>query len=195
MIGARGCGGKRCQPRRAEIPRQILPIPDPNNKAGLTTYDAKGNSDTKFPAIDPLRPPNGAPNVLIVLLDDVGFAASSAFGGVINTPTAERLARGGLKFNRFHTTALCSPTRQAMLTGRNHHSVNMGEIPCEIATSAPGYTSVLPKDKAPLAMTLKLNGYSDSAVWASVTRCRCGRRAQWDHSTSGLLAAAASSIS
>ena len=141
----------------SKIPRQILPIPDPQY-VGLTTYDAK-DSDTKFPAIDPLRPPNGAPNVLIVLLDDVGFAASSAFGGVINTPTAERLARGGLKFNRFHTTALCSPTRQAMLTGRNHHSVNMGGI-CEIATSAPGYTSVLPKDKAPLAMTLKLNGYS-----------------------------------
>jgi arylsulfatase A-like enzyme len=72
--------------------------------------------------------------VLIVLLDDVGFAASSAFGGVINTPTAERLAGNGLKFNRFHTTALCSPTRQAMLTGRNHHSVNMGGI-CEIATA------------------------------------------------------------
>src|SRR6185503_18805079 len=72
---------------------------------------------------------------------------------------AERLAKGGLKLNRFHTTALCSPTRQALLTGRNHHSVNMGAI-CELATSAPGYSSVLPKDKAPLAMTLKLNGYS-----------------------------------
>ena len=140
-----------------ELSRTILPIPD-REHVGLTTYDAK-DPDTKFPPIEPLRPPKGAPNVLIVLLDDVGFAASSAFGGVINTPTAERLAKGGLKFNRFHTTALCSPTRQAMLTGRNHHSVNMGGI-CEIATSAPGYTSVLPKDKAPLAMTLKLNGYS-----------------------------------
>ena len=89
----------------------------------------------------------------------MGFGASSAFGGPIHTPTAERLAKNGLKFNRFHTTALCSPTRQALLTGRNHHSVNMGGI-CEIATSAPGYTSVLPKNKAPLAMTLKLNGYS-----------------------------------
>ena len=124
----------------------------------MTTYDAK-DPDTKFPPIEPLRPPKGAPNVLIVLLDDVGFAASSAFGGAINTPTAERLANGGLKFNRFHTTALCSPTRQALLTGRNHHSVNMGGI-CEIATAAPGYSSVLPKNKAPLAMTLKLNGYS-----------------------------------
>ena len=139
------------------IQRSILPIPD-KQYVGVTTYDAK-DSDTKFPPITPLRPPKGAPNVLIVLLDDVGFAASSAFGGPINTPTAERLAKGGLKFNRFHTTALCSPTRQALLTGRNHHSVNMGGI-CEIATAAPGYSSVLPKNKAPLPMTLKLNGYS-----------------------------------
>ena len=140
-----------------KISRDILPIPD-REHVGLTTYDAK-DPDTKFPPITPLRPPKGAPNVLIILLDDVGFASSSAFGGVINTPTAARLAKGGLKFNRFHTTALCSPTRQAMLTGRNHHSVNMGAI-CELATSAPGYSSVLPKNKAPLAEILKLNGYS-----------------------------------
>jgi arylsulfatase A-like enzyme len=139
------------------LQRSILPIPD-RQHVGLTTFDAK-NPDTRFPPIVPLRPPKDAPNVLIILIDDAGFAASSPFGGVINTPTAERLARNGLRFNRFHTTALCSPTRQALLTGRNHHSVNMGGI-CEIATSAPGYSSVLPKNKAPLAMTLKLNGYS-----------------------------------
>jgi arylsulfatase A-like enzyme len=140
-----------------KIQRQILPIPD-SQHVGLTTYDAK-DPDTKFPPIEPLRPPKGAPNVLIVLIDDCGFGAASAFGGPIATPNAERLAATGLKFTRFHTTALCSPTRQALLTGRNHHSVNMGGI-CEIATSASGYTSVLPKNKAPLAMTLKLNGYS-----------------------------------
>ena len=140
-----------------KVQRSILPIPDTQH-VGVTTYDAK-DPDTKFPPIESLRPPKGAPNVLIVLLDDVGFAASSAFGGPIHTPTAERLAGKGLKFNRFHTTALCSPTRQALLTGRNHHSVNMGGV-CEIATAAPGYSSVLPKSKAPLAMTLKLNGYS-----------------------------------
>jgi arylsulfatase A-like enzyme len=139
------------------IQRSILPIPDAQH-VSLTTYDAR-DPDAKFPPIEPLRPPKDAPNVLIVLLDDVGFAASSAFGGAIHTPTAERLAKSGLKFNRFHTTALCSPTRQALLTGRNHHSVNMGGI-CELATSAPGYTSVLPKNKAPLATTLKLNGYA-----------------------------------
>ena len=108
---------------------------------------------------DPVRAPAGAPNVLVVLIDDVGFGASSAFGGAIHTPNAERLAAGGLKYNRFHTTALCSPSRQALLTGRNHHAVGMGGI-TEIATSAPGYSSVRPNTAAPLAETLRLNGYS-----------------------------------
>ena len=95
----------------------------------------------------------------MVLLDDVGFGASSAFGGPCATPAAERLAAGGLKYNRFHTTALCSPTRAALLAGRNHHAIGMGGI-TEIATSAPGYSSVRPNTAAPLAETLKLNGYS-----------------------------------
>jgi arylsulfatase len=137
--------------------RSILPIPD-RAYAGLVKYDAK-DPESKFPPIEPLRPPPGAPNVLIVLIDDAGFASSSAFGGPIDTPTAERLAADGLKYNRFHTTALCSPTRSALLTGRNHHTVGMGGI-TELATSAPGYTSVWPDSCAPLAMTLKLNGYS-----------------------------------
>src|SRR6202051_1985026 len=143
-----------------DIQRTVLPIPD-QSRTGLVTYDAK-DPDTKFPPITPLRPPKGAPSVLIVLLDDVGFAASSAFGGPCNTPTAERLAADGLKFNRFHTTALCSPTRQAMLTGRNHHSVNMGGI-CEIATGFPGYTSVRPDSAATIAQVLKFNGYNTAA--------------------------------
>ena len=143
--------------QRAKLSRSILPIPD-RTHIGLTTYDAK-DPNTKFPPIEPLRPPKDAPNVLVVLLDDVGFAASSAFGGPCETPNFDKLASGGLKYNRFHTTALCSPTRQALLTGRNHHSVEMGGI-TELATSAPGYSSVLPKNKAPLPMTLKLNGYS-----------------------------------
>ena len=142
---------------RPQLRRDVLPIPD-RTPIGLTTYDAKDPA-TSFPPIEPLRPPEGAPNVLIVLIDDVGFAASSAFGGPINTPTAERLAADGLKYNRFHTTALCSPTRQALLTGRNHHAVGMGGI-TEIATSAPGYNSIRPNTCAPLAETLKLNGYS-----------------------------------
>ncbi len=137
--------------------RTMLPIPD-RPSPGLTTYDAK-DPDTAFAPIEPLLPPAGAPNVLVILLDDVGFGASSAFGGPCSTPTAERLAAGGLRYNRFHTTALCAPTRQALLTGRNHHSVGMGSI-TETATSAPGNSSLRPNTKAPLAMTLKLNGYS-----------------------------------
>ena len=137
--------------------RTMLPIPD-RPAPTLTTYDAK-DPDTAFPPIEPLLPPAGAPNVLVILLDDVGFGASSAFGGPCSTPTGERLAAGGLRYNRFHTTALCAPTRQALLTGRNHHSVGMGSI-TETATSAPGNSSVRPNTKAPLAMTLKLNGYS-----------------------------------
>jgi arylsulfatase A-like enzyme len=139
------------------IKRDVLPIPHEAH-AGLVTYDAK-DPETSFPPIEPLRPPAGAPNVLVVLLDDAGFGASSAFGGPCSTPVAERLAANGLKYNRFHTTALCSPTRQALLTGRNHHSVGMGGI-TEIATSAPGYNSIRPNSAAPLAETLKLNGYS-----------------------------------
>jgi arylsulfatase A-like enzyme len=137
--------------------RDHLPIPD-RPYDGPIFEDAK-DPEATFAPIEPLRPPAGAPNVLVVLIDDVGFGASSAFGGPCQTPTAERLAAAGLTFNRFHTTALCSPTRQATLTGRNHHSVGMGGI-TEIATSAPGYNSIRPNTCAPVAETLKLNGYS-----------------------------------
>jgi arylsulfatase A-like enzyme len=140
-----------------EVSRTVLPIPDQPYE-GEPPLDAKDPGAT-FPPIQPLRPPQGAPNVLVVLLDDVGFAASSAFGGPCATPTAERLAGNGLKYNRFHTTALCAPTRAALLTGRNHHTVGMGVI-TELATSAPGYNSLRPNTCAPLAQTLRLNGYS-----------------------------------
>jgi len=143
------------------VGREVLPIPD-RPYEGLITYDAK-DPDTSFPPIEPLRPPDGAPNVLVVLIDDVGFGASSAFGGPCNTPNAERLAANGLKYNRFHTTALCSPTRSALLTGRNHHAVGMGAI-TEIATSAPGYNSIWPNTAAPLAEILKQNGYSTAQL-------------------------------
>ena len=139
------------------ISRTVLPIPDPP-RTGLMLYDAK-DPENKYPAITQLRPPKGAPNVLVILIDDAGFGSSSAFGGPCATPNAEALAAGGLKFNRFHTTALCSPTRQAMLTGRNHHTVGMGGI-TEIASGSPGYNSILPNNCSPLARTLKLNGYA-----------------------------------
>jgi arylsulfatase A-like enzyme len=139
------------------MPRNVLPIPDVT-PVSLTTFDAK-DPDTKYPPIRALRPPRGAPNVLIVLIDDAGFGSSSAFGGPCYTPTFERLAAGGLRYTRFHTTALCSPTRAALLSGRNHHSVGMGAI-TEFATSAPGQNSMRPNTCAALAETLKLNGYS-----------------------------------
>src|SRR5437773_800793 len=132
---------KKNPPKKADetVERSILPIPDVPH-VGLTTYDAK-DPDTKYPPIRDLRPPESSPNVLIILVDDVGFAASSAFGGPCQTPNAEQLAADGLKYNRFHTAAICSATRQALLTGRNHHSCHMGGI-TEIATAAPGYDSV-----------------------------------------------------
>ena len=137
--------------------RAILPIPD-QVKHGLTTYDAK-DPDTHFPAIRELRPPEGAPNVVIILLDDAGFGSTGTFGGPCDTPTFDKLAAGGLRYNRFHTCALCAPTRAALLTGRNHHSVGMGTV-TEIATAAPGCSTLKPNNKAPFAETLKLNGYS-----------------------------------
>jgi arylsulfatase len=158
------------------IQRETLPIPDPE-PIGITTYDAK-DPDTRYPPIVPLRPPPGAPNVLVVLIDDAGFGASSAFGGPCHTPTAERLAAGGLKYTRFHTTALCAPTRQALLTGRNHHSVGMGAV-TEMATSAPGNSSVRPKNKAPLAEILKLNGYSTAQFG------KCHEVPLWENSPMG----------
>jgi arylsulfatase len=152
------------QPEKSEfaagninLQRSVLPIPDKPYK-GLIVYDAK-NVDAKFPPIQPIRPPKKAANIVLILLDDVGFGASSAFGGPINTPVAEALATDGLRYTRFHTTALCSPTRAAILTGRNHHTVGMGGI-TEIATAASGYNSIRPNYCAPLAKILKYNGYS-----------------------------------
>ena len=137
--------------------RDNLPIPD-QPYTGLIKYDAK-DPEATFPKMEQLRPPKGAPNVVVVLLDDVGFGAASTFGGPCETPTAERLASDGLKYNRFHTTALCSPTRAAFLSGRNHHSVGFGSI-TELATAAPGYNAVRPNTAATIAEILRLNGYS-----------------------------------
>jgi arylsulfatase len=127
-------------------------------RAKFVAYDAK-DPDSKTTPIADLRPPKDAPNVLVVLIDDCGFGAPSAFGGPCATPAAEKLAADGLKYTRFHTTAICSATRQALLTGRNHHSAGMAGI-TEIATGMPGYSSVRPNSMAPLAQTLKLNGYN-----------------------------------
>jgi arylsulfatase A-like enzyme len=139
--------------------REILPIPDILSR-GKVALDVR---DAEFPPIKPLRPPEGAPNVVIVLIDDMGFGCPSANGGPVNMPALEKIAERGLQYTRFHTTALCAPTRQALLTGRNHHSAEMGSI-TELATSAPGQTSVRPNSVATIAEMLRLNGYSTGAA-------------------------------
>lgn len=143
------------------VSRTVLPIPE-RPFTGPVMFDAK-DPNSKFPPIEPLRPPKGAPNVLLILLDDAGFGAMNTFGGPCTTPTADRLAAGGLTYNRFHVCALCAPSRAALLSGRNHHSVGMGAI-TEGATSAPGSNSIRPKAAAPLAEILKLNGYSTAHI-------------------------------
>jgi arylsulfatase len=109
-----------------------------------------------------VRAPEGAPNVVIILLDDIGFGAPSPFGGPVNMPTLQHLADNGLRYNRFHTIALCAPTRGALKSGRNHHRVNMGSIP-EIATGFAGNTTVIPDTAAPIAEVLRQNGYNTGA--------------------------------
>jgi arylsulfatase A-like enzyme len=142
----------------AELDRTVLPITEPASKP-ITTLDAR---DAKAPPRFEVKSPQGAPNVVIVLIDDIGFGHSSAFGGPIRMPTLEKLAGGGLKYNRFHTTALCSPTRVALLTGHNHHANNAGAI-MELATAFPGNTGVRPRTITTLAEILKQNGYSTAA--------------------------------
>jgi arylsulfatase A-like enzyme len=138
-----------------KVGREILPIPDQPYR-GPVPFDARTSAPPPQPM---LHAPEGAPNVVIVLIDDMGFGIPSAFGGCVEMPTTERLAKGGLRYNHFHTTALCSPTRAALLTGRNHHSVNMGVI-TEFGTSWPGATGMIPNTCASIAQILKLNGYS-----------------------------------
>src|ERR1043165_8596858 len=133
-----------------EINRAVLPVPEPKPPT-ITELDAR---KAKAPPRFEVKAPKGAPNVVIVLIDDIGFGHSSAFGGPIHMPTLEKLAANGLKYNRFHTTALCSPTRVALLTGRNHHVNNAGAI-MELATAFPGNTGVRPNSVAPLAEMLR----------------------------------------
>jgi arylsulfatase A-like enzyme len=151
---------------RGETPpvldRTRLPIAEPAAPAISEIDPHKVAAPERFE----VRPPKGAPNVVIVLIDDMGFGHSSAFGGPCDMPTFERLANEGLRFNRFHTTALCSPTRAALLTGRNHHVNNMGSI-TELATAFPGNTGVRPRNVTPLAEILRLNGYGTAAFGKS----------------------------
>src|SRR5881227_1797191 len=122
-----------------------------------------GGSQPGWEQIGHVKPPEGAPNVLVVLIDDAGFGNPSTFGGPIDTPNYDRMATEGLRYNRFHVTAMCSPTRAALLTGRNHHAVGMGGIP-EFSGGFPGYSAMLPRDAAPFPKVLKENGYSTACV-------------------------------
>ena len=145
-------------PLHAQIDRSVLPIAEP----AVVPIDILDARDAKAPPRFGVTAPEGAPNVVIVLIDDIGFGHSSAFGGPIKMPTLEKLANQGLRYNRFHTTALCSPTRTALLTGHNHHANNAGAI-MELATAFPGNTGVRPKEITTLAEILRQNGYSTGA--------------------------------
>ena len=118
-------------------------------------------SDSKAWWAPRVVPPKGAPNVLLIMTDDQGFGAPSTFGGVIPTPAMDRIAKAGLRYTNFHSTSLCSPTRAALITGRNHHSVGSGVVG-EIATGFPGYDSIIPIDKGTIGTILKANGYATS---------------------------------
>jgi arylsulfatase A-like enzyme len=154
--------------------RTVLPIPEPQYPHS-TVFDVR--NATPPPRFE-VKAPANAPNVLIVLIDDMGFGQSSAFGGPIHMPTVEGLANSGLRYNEFHTTALCSPTRSALLTGRNHHMNNFGSI-AETATSFPGQTGQRPNSVATIAEMLRLNGYSTAAFGKS------HETAPWEVSPSG----------
>jgi arylsulfatase len=140
------------------LDRSMLPVQEPPRPL----FDELSVKDVPMPPEFAVKAPADAPNVLIVLIDDLGFGATTPFGGPIETPTLDRLAESGLRYNNFHTTALCSPTRAALKAGRNHHTVNMGFI-TEMATGYPGNTGQIPNSTAPLAEMLRLNGYSTGA--------------------------------
>lgn len=147
-----------CAAALDELDRRSLPIAQPPTKP-IATLDAR---NAKAPPRFEIKAPKGAPNVVIILIDDIGFGHGSAFGGPIQMPTLDKIAAGGLRYNRFHTTALCSPTRVALLTGHNHHANNAGAI-MELATAFPGNTGVRPDTITPLAEILRQNGYSTAA--------------------------------
>ncbi|MCJ7685007.1 MAG: arylsulfatase, partial [Desulfobacteraceae bacterium] len=157
-----------------KMDRTILPIQPPKHEP-ITELDAR---KAKAPERFEVKAPEGAPNVVVVLIDDIGFGATEPFGGAISTPTFDRLADEGLRFNQFHTTALCSPTRASLLSGRNHHAVNVGSV-MEVATGFPGNQGRRPDDAKYVAETLRQNGYSTAAFG------KWHETAPWEVSVSG----------
>jgi arylsulfatase len=175
MIG--GLCASLAQPAAAQtgsVDRTVLPI-QPPTAAPISEIDVR---NATMPPLFSVAAPEGAPNVLIVLLDDVGFGATDAFGGPIDTTALDELAAEGLRFTSFHTTALCSPTRAALKSGRNHHVASMGFI-TEMATGFPGSTGQIPNSVAPLAEILRLNGFSTAAFG------KWHETAAWETSVSG----------
>ncbi|MGZ8238082.1 MAG: sulfatase-like hydrolase/transferase, partial [Methylobacter sp.] len=156
------------------IDRTVLPIPEPIHPPS-TELDVR---NAKAPPRFEVKTPNGAPNIVIVLIDDMGFGTANTFGGPVAMPNLDRLAQGGLRYNNFHTTALCSPTRQALKTGRNHHTGNTGSI-METSTAFPGNNGVLPNSVASVAEMLRLNGYNTGAFG------KWHETAPWEISVSG----------
>ena len=157
-----------------QVDRTVLPIPEPKRP----TYSELDARNAKAPPRFQVKAPIGAPNIVIVLIDDIGFGGPSTFGGPIQTPALDRLAAAGLRYNNFHTTALCSPTRLALKCGRNHHTANGGSI-METSTAFPGNTGQIPNSVAPLAEMLRLNGYSTGAFG------KWHETAPWETSVSG----------
>ena len=139
------------------IPGNQIPPPDPKF-GGVIKEKASESTPWWAPRV---VPPKGAPNVLLIMTDDQGFGAPGTFGGVIPTPSMDRIAKAGLRYTNFHSTSLCSPTRAALITGRNHHSVGYGVVG-EIATGFPGYNSIIPIEKGTIGTILKANGYATS---------------------------------
>ena len=142
------------------VDRSHLPIRRP--RFGGVVNRTLAGSQPDWDLIGHPTPPDGAPNVLLVLIDDAGFGNPSTFGGPIQTPNYTRMAEGGVRYNRFHVTAICSPTRAALLTGRNSHAVGFGSVG-EFAGGYPGYSATLPRDAAPFPRILRDNGYSTAA--------------------------------
>jgi arylsulfatase A-like enzyme len=170
-----GSSSPAAETKTAAAPdRTVLPLQAPKPPV----YKELDVRNAKMPPHFEVKAPAGAPNVVIILIDDLGFGATETFGGPISTPTLERLAQEGLRYNNFHTTALCSPTRAALKSGRNHHTVNMGFI-TEMATGFPGATGQIPNAAAPVAEMLRLNGYSTAAFG------KWHETAAWETSVSG----------
>ena len=161
---------------QANPDRTVLPLAEPA-RAKVTDLDVR---TAKAPPRFEVKAPDGAPNVIVILIDDLGFAGTGAFGGPIKTPTFDRLASQGVKYNNFHTTAVRSPTRTAIKSGRNHHVNNMGGI-IETGTAFPGNTGQIPNDVAPVAEMLRLNGYSTAAFG------KWHETAAWEASIAGPL--------